>query len=731
MNKYWKTAVLKPSRFMRHSAGIAAALFACATFQAAAEVVYHEDFEGDPAKWPITTIYRGQSKKNRIHVPTKEAAFGKQALYMESTDDAQWMFLMVNIPAERLHGKKLRLTAWCKSDFTGKPEIGLRNGGQYSGGNNNRVGKKTTQGNGWERIVIEGKAMPGKMTSLAVGLSYGTSGASVLIDEVTLECADEFPPLPALTAPGTNFVEMRRMRLQHRRFNALAESYKRDAALHESMDKSLLTRLVTAQKHYRDNTLTPEDAALISNCRQYALDAQLVNPSVEFSVDTLIEQKEKPAVNLLMPVNGYDAKILLLRNHSGYAQYFRPVWKAGNAPAPQLRQMIPVEGFFDAMPSLPLGGIFELPAGETKAVWIDFRSRGMKPGIYRGTLCFTPLDPAAVPELQIPVRQTVAAIKSPEELPIAVFNWDYGAGKKETDYKFLRNARVNVLHVQEPRKLKDAVKWETSNLKQVLDQVDRNGDRGKVKIFLENWFTSEADQWNRSLDDYYRQLAAYMKSRGYRYDEWIVHCFDELLNEKFLEWAKKIKQVDPQIRIFSDPPPASMEQLKPFLPYLDYFCLGSGFLDNDAKNGNKAVTLLRNTGKPLWTYHCDSQPRHSLNHYRRAALNALRQKWNGISFWSLTGLVNRHMSIHPPPPGIVNHGMSYLDENGVRYPSRRWALWELGIDNYALITALREKGVDVDKEIQAMYNTKDAVALDKMMNAFKEEKLKLFLPTGK
>lgn len=729
MSKYRKMAALNPFAFLRRSAAPVAALLACTALQASAEVVYHEDFEGDPAKWPISVFYRGQKPGKWIHVPSKEAAFGRQALYLEASDEAQWMFLLADVPAERLHGRKIRLTAWCKSDFPGKSEIGLAKGHSYSAGPG-KVGIKTTEGNGWERIVVEGERAPGEMVSLAAGIGYGATGAGMLIDEVTLECADELPPLPELKAPGTNFVEMRRMRSQRRRFDALADSYRRDAALGLPVDGELLKRLVTAQENYRKESLTPADAAVIAACRQYALEARLINPSVEFDVDTPVSAKTEPEVDVTMPVNGYEAKILLVRNHSGRTQYFRPRWEAKNAPAPQLRRMIPVEGFFDAMPPLPFDGVFEVADGETKGIWIDLRSRDLKPGIYRGTLVLTPLDPAAVTELRVPVRQAVAAIESPKELPVAVFNWDYGVTKDQADYEFLRKARVNVFHVNGGNDAKEAVNWEKSNLKQVLDQVDANGDRGKVIFFLENWFTGAADKWNGDLDNYYLQLAAYMKSRGYDYDQWIVHCFDEVLGDKFLNGAKNIKRLDPQIRIFSDPPPANADQLRPFLPYLDYFCLGSWFLQEDAKNGNQALELLRSTGKPLWIYECDSQPRHPLDNYRRMALNSLQRKWDGFTFWSLTGLQFRHASI-TPPAGVVNYGMTYLDENAVRYPSRRWALWELGVDDYALVTALREKGIDVDGEIRAMYGTKGAVALDDAMEAFKKEKLKAFVPVEK
>ncbi|WP_419644741.1 hypothetical protein [Victivallis vadensis] len=729
MSKYRKMAALNPFAFLRRSAAPVAALLACTALQASAEVVYHEDFEGDPAKWPISVFYRGQKPGKWIHVPSKEAAFGRQALYLEASDEAQWMFLLADVPAERLHGRKIRLTAWCKSDFPGKSEIGLAKGHSYSAGPG-KVGIKTTEGNGWERIVVEGERAPGEMVSLAAGIGYGATGAGMLIDEVTLECADELPPLPELKAPGTNFVEMRRMRSQRRRFDALADSYRRDAALGLPVDGELLKRLVTAQENYRKESLTPADAAVIAACRQYALEARLINPSVEFDVDTPVSAKTEPEVDVTMPVNGYEAKILLVRNHSGRTQYFRPRWEAKNAPAPQLRRMIPVEGFFDAMPPLPFDSVFEVADGETKGIWIDLRSRDLKPGIYRGTLVLTPLDPAAVTELRVPVRQAVAAIESPKELPVAVFNWDYGVTKDQADYEFLRKARVNVFHVNGGNDAKEAVNWEKSNLKQVLDQVDANGDRGKVIFFLENWFTGAADKWNGDLDNYYLQLAAYMKSRGYDYDQWIVHCFDEVLGDKFLNGAKNIKRLDPRIRIFSDPPPANADQLRPFLPYLDYFCLGSWFLQEDAKNGNQALELLRSTGKPLWIYECDSQPRHPLDNYRRMALNSLQRKWDGFTFWSLTGLEFRHASI-TPPAGVVNYGMTYLDENAVRYPSRRWALWELGVDDYALVTALREKGIDVDGEIRAMYGTKGAVALDDAMEAFKKEKLKAFVPVEK
>ena len=408
-------------KYRRLTLPVCAALLVCAALQAAAEIVYHEDFEGDPAAWPITVFYRGQEPRPWIHVPSKEAAFGRQALYLESSDEAQWMFLMVDIPAERLRGRKMRLTAWCKSDFAGKAEAGLVDGHSYCDGVMGRVGVATTRGHGWERLVVEGEHTPGSMAGLAVGIGYGATGAGMLIDEVTLECADELPPLPELKAPGTDSVEMRRMQSQRKRFDALADSYKRDAALGLPVDKQLLKQLVTAQENFRNDRLTPADAAVIASCRQYALEARLVNPSVEFDVDTPIAPETEPEVDVLMPVNGYEAKILLIRNHSGRTQYFRPRWEAKGVPAPQLRRMIPVGGFFDAMPPLPFDGVFEVADGETRGIWIDLRSRDWKPGVYRGTLVFTPLDPAAAAELRVPVRQTVAAIESPKELPVAVF----------------------------------------------------------------------------------------------------------------------------------------------------------------------------------------------------------------------------------------------------------------------------------------------------------------------
>lgn len=712
----------------RRCAKLVMGALACSAFSASAEVVWSEDFEGPGSKFPpITVVYRGKEPKEWIHVPSKEAAFGKQALYMESSDEAQWMFLLVNVPAERLKGRKMRLTAWVKSDFPGKAEASVADGYSCADGPG-KIGNATVKGNGWERLVVEGSRTPGKMASFAVGIGYSAKGASMLIDDVKFECADELPSLPDVKAPGTKWAEMRRMASQRKRFEALVGSWEREAALGLPVDKVMLKRLVSARNGYRAGEMTAADAETVAVCRQYTLESKIISPSVEFNVVTPVYAKNTPELDVVMPVNGYEAKILLIRNHSGQTQYFSPRWTAtGDAPVPVLRRMIPVGGFFDAMPALPFGSVFEVADGETKGIWIDLRSRDVKPGVYQGMLKFVPLDPISVPEIRVPVRQTVADIVSPKELPVAVFCWDYGVTKNQADYEFLRNARVNVFHVCENLLTKDSPNWEKSDLKKILDQVDANGDRGKVFFFLENWFTNEAKEWNADLDNYYTRIGAYMKSRGYGYDRFVIHCFDEVLNDKFFNRAKRIKELDPKLRLFSDPPPASAEELKRFTPYLDYYCLGSWFLMADDENGNKAVKLLKSTGKPLWIYECDSQPAHALNFYRRMALNSIQRKWDGFTFWALKGLAFRHMTI-TPESGVINYGLTYLDENGVRYPSRRWALWELGIDDYALFSALREKGIDFSREVREMYDTKDAVSLDKAMEAFKKEKLKQFAP---
>ena len=50
-------------KYRRLTLPVCAALLVCAALQAAAEIVYHEDFEGDPAAWPITVFYRGQEPR--------------------------------------------------------------------------------------------------------------------------------------------------------------------------------------------------------------------------------------------------------------------------------------------------------------------------------------------------------------------------------------------------------------------------------------------------------------------------------------------------------------------------------------------------------------------------------------------------------------------------------------------------------------------------------------------
>lgn len=325
-----------------------------------------------------------------------------------------------------------------------------------------------------------------------------------------------------------------------------------------------------------------------------------------------------------------------------------------------------------ADPVLPLdeAGRLFVPAGETRELWLTVDTFQAKPGLYRGSLRLAPFAPTAHPwTLAVPVSVRVWPVKLRKTVALRVFNFDYGrGGRSEAWLRDLLHHRVNVFALRAPVPNAQGVA-DFSVLDEPLRRVGPHG-----LVFFESWFF-RSQGWRPRHERWVKDFVAYMKSKGYDYDDWVLHIFDETLSDLFLDTAKAIKRVDPRLRLFSDRMGTPAE-VKRFAPYVDYWCPHFAAL---AKPGLKT---MRETGHPIWTYDCGSGKAVAPTHNRALPWCAWRYRLEGVCYWtyfsSYGDTWNDFDFDHPDWSKV------YPGRTGEPVSSKRWEAWREGLEDWAL-----------------------------------------------
>ncbi len=451
---------------------------------------------------------------------------------------------------------------------------------------------------------------------------------------------------------------------------------------------------------------------------------------IELQVETFVNERETAALLLFNP---HAQKVLNLRVTLGAlrlaptatndsADRTLETARVSLAEAVMIRSA--VRGMI-ADPIVPLdaAGRFLVPPGETRELWLTVDTFDARPGLYQGMLRLQPLDPRTNAwTLHVPVSVRIWPVKLAKTSKLKVFNFDYARGaRSDAHLRNLLEHRVNVfaLYVPTPDRKGHA---DFSILDDEIARVKSHG-----QIFFECWFF-RSEGWKPQHERWVKDLVAYMKSKGLGYDDWMLHIFDETLNDLFLDTAKHIKQVDPNLRLFSDrmgPP----ERLKQFAPYIDYWCPHYRDLPKPG------LRTMRASGHPIWTYDCGSGKAVPPSHNRALPWCAWFYKLDGVCYWT-------YFSSFGDTWNDFDHGHPdwskvYPGATGEPLSSKRWDAWREGLEDLALLdlyqSALKTQGGPAaeDKKLLAQIASLAAKAngpadqLEALSNAVMHRILKL------
>ncbi|MBN2310025.1 MAG: DUF4091 domain-containing protein [Candidatus Hydrogenedentes bacterium] len=327
----------------------------------------------------------------------------------------------------------------------------------------------------------------------------------------------------------------------------------------------------------------------------------------------------------------------------------------------------------DAMVPLDPAGRVAVPPGETREVWVTLDSRGAQPGAYQGTVRVSALDESeGIPARDIAVRIVILPVQLPARLPIPVFAWDYNCGARNDAYlAHLSDCYTTAFQVTNLPSPGPDGHTDFSVLDSAVERL-----QGRGILFLEAWFM-RGEGWQPRYAKWVRDLAAYMRSRGLDYGDWVLHIFDETLNDKFLGCAKGVKEADARVRIFSDSM-GDPERLAEFAPVLDYWCPVHHDLHRPG------FDFMRGTGLPIWTYECGSGKGVTPTKNRALVWKAWKYRLDGVSYWTYSsGMSWNDMDGIEPDWAKI-----YPDAYGGPIPSKRWEGWREGLEDYLLLTVL-------------------------------------------
>ncbi len=363
----------------------------------------------------------------------------------------------------------------------------------------------------------------------------------------------------------------------------------------------------------------------------------------------------------------------------------------------------------DALPRLGAGEVLTIPAGEQRQIWLEIHTGDLPAGYHAFTVRLTEVGgPQAA---RVRARLHVWDFSLPDEMPLAVFNWDYEVrGRKgEALERYLRamvEHGVNVFHLTGGPGVRCTAEGE------LLEEPDFSewdyliaAEKSHARMFLfETWQfrgrsfeTPEGEEieylsepWKRAFESWLTRFVEYTKRQGLAYEDWAFYPFDEYIGPKFVALGQEIRRIDPKILIFTDRV-STVEEVSAAEPCADIWCPYDGhFTEKHAD----ALEIIMESGKPVWFYFCGRHQKAMppLERYRLMGWKSFARGLEGCTYWNIFGARgsawNDFDGQHP------DAGSVYTAPGDEPVPSRRWEAFREGLEDYCYLAILQQRVED-------------------------------------
>jgi hypothetical protein len=227
----------------------------------------------------------------------------------------------------------------------------------------------------------------------------------------------------------------------------------------------------------------------------------------------------------------------------------------------------------------------------------------------------------------------------------------------------------------------------------------------------------------KRIEDWLRQLTAFMLRQGWDYDDWLLYPVDEISGEKFEyleQLAPIVKQANRKIRIYANP--SNQRKGHVTASELEYL---SAYIDQWQPSWDyvryRERAFFQRLSAPWWIYDNPKGPAKASSpfaDYRLLAWKAWSVGASGVGVWSFDD--TQHSSAWDDFDGIrADWAMVYEPRSGdVPLSSRRWKAFVQGMADYRLLESMGGAGND---------SIRDKILRDKLTRREAEQFLQTLL----
>ncbi len=372
----------------------------------------------------------------------------------------------------------------------------------------------------------------------------------------------------------------------------------------------------------------------------------------------------------------------------------------------------------DALPVMNQGRVLTLPGWEARQLWLTIDTSTLSPGLWKSTVHFNSLDVASV-AYDIPIRIEVFETAQANTDVLRHCNWGYvhGSRLKHHEPETIADRVAHGNNVFVSTFLPKATYDENGVLVGEIDFTDHDvflhkyASNGMILFHNNHPITTEAprdsEAYKKAYIHYVRTWVKHLANKGVGYEDFAMYPIDEPglndgLVEAYLHNARLTRAADPKVLMYTDPVARiTEEELHEMTPYVDIWCPNRvGFM---LDVGKEKMDIMKATGATMWNYECLGNAKHQspLGYYRGQAWLAWHHGLTGIGFWSYCT-----SSADPwyRPQDTLDYLMTYQGDGVV--VSKRWESVRDGVEDYAMLHALRERV----QAAKAAGNSPDAVA---------------------
>lgn len=345
----------------------------------------------------------------------------------------------------------------------------------------------------------------------------------------------------------------------------------------------------------------------------------------------------------------------------------------------------------DALPELNTGNLIVIPPWEGRQLWITINTKQLMRGTWRVNLLLKSLEvePAFV-EAELKIK--IWDFPLPTEQALSLCHWGVTKHPKGAFADQIAHG-TNIF----PRTIPPKVDFDESGKIVKINYSNHDvfmkshASEGIILfhslVSLNGSSPAFSSPWLKAYRNFIPLWIDHLKELGYGYENFAFYPVDEPGLEhgknvnRFMKWAKLVRDIDPKIRIYTNPvSDITMEQLQEMEPYVDIWAPMQTNIFPKEK-----LEFIHSTKTIWWNYDPSDNAKHlsPLGYYRGQAWMSWHYGHTGIGFWTYSQGSNYWFQ---PTPGF-DYAMVYEGKGVVT--SKRWEAVRDGVEDYSLLHELK------------------------------------------